>query len=122
MRHAGLHRTGGDQHLGHEDDVVAELDADYRHAGDQAVVEDRVGGIAVTQALFREPVHLVVVADDQLVGDLLEESVTRVELLTEVNALTLSGDVLELFLKAVVDYRHPVTPAAHGGPVPAGRG
>ena len=38
VRHAGLHRAGAGEHLGHEDEVLAELDADDAHAGDQAVV------------------------------------------------------------------------------------
>ena len=40
VRHPGLHRARAGEHLGHEDEVLAELDADDAHAGDQAVVHD----------------------------------------------------------------------------------
>jgi hypothetical protein len=33
--HAALHRVGGQQHLGHEQDAVAEIVADDGHAADQ---------------------------------------------------------------------------------------
>ena len=39
-RHAGLHRVRGEQHLGDEQDPVAEVDADDPHALDERVVED----------------------------------------------------------------------------------
>ena len=35
----GLHRVGGEQHLGHEQDAVAEVDADDAHALDERLVE-----------------------------------------------------------------------------------
>ena len=38
--HAGLHRVRGEQDLGHEQDAVAEVDADDPHARDERVVED----------------------------------------------------------------------------------
>ena len=38
--HAGLHRVGGEQDLRHEEDAVAEVDADDPHALDEGVVED----------------------------------------------------------------------------------
>ena len=38
--HAGLHRVRGEQDLGHEQDAVAEVDADDLHAGHERVVED----------------------------------------------------------------------------------
>ena len=41
--HAGLHRVGGQQHLGHEQDAIAEVDPDDAHALDERVVEDLVG-------------------------------------------------------------------------------
>ena len=40
--HARLHRIGGQQHLGHEQDPVAEVDADDAHALDECVVEHLV--------------------------------------------------------------------------------
>ena len=39
QRHAGLHRVGGEQHLGHEEDAVAEVDADDAHTLDERFVE-----------------------------------------------------------------------------------
>ena len=41
--HAGLHRVGRQQHLGDEQDAVAEVDADDPHPLDQRVVEHPVG-------------------------------------------------------------------------------
>ena len=42
-RHAALHGVGGQQHLGHEQDAVAEVDADDRHAADQRLGQHVVG-------------------------------------------------------------------------------
>ena len=42
-RHAGLHRVRGEQNLGHEQDAVAEVDADDAHPLDERVVEHAVG-------------------------------------------------------------------------------
>ena len=42
-RHAGLHRVRGEQHLGHEEDPVPEVDADDTHALDEGVVQHPVG-------------------------------------------------------------------------------
>ena len=42
-RHAALHRVGGQQHLGHEQDAVAEIDADDAHALDQGLGQHVVG-------------------------------------------------------------------------------
>ena len=39
-RHARLHGVGRQEHLGHEQDAVAEVDADDPHALDERVVED----------------------------------------------------------------------------------
>ena len=38
--HAALHRVRGQQHLGHEQDAVPEVDADDAHALHQGLVED----------------------------------------------------------------------------------
>ena len=39
-RHAGFHRVRGEQHLGDEQDPIAEIDADDLHAGNERVVEN----------------------------------------------------------------------------------
>ena len=41
--HARLHRVGGQQHLGHEQDAVAKVDANDPHALDQGHGENLVG-------------------------------------------------------------------------------
>src|SRR3546814_18471502 len=41
--HAALHGVGGPQHLGHEEDAVAEVDADDAHALDQRLGVHPVG-------------------------------------------------------------------------------
>jgi hypothetical protein len=38
--HAGLHRVGRQQHFRHEQDAVAEVDADDAHALDQRLGQD----------------------------------------------------------------------------------
>ena len=48
-RHAGLHRVGGEEDLRHEQDAVAEVDADDLHPGDQRVIEDPGGRPATAQ-------------------------------------------------------------------------
>ena len=40
--HAGLHRIGGKEHLGHEEDAVSEVDAHDAHALDERVIEDAI--------------------------------------------------------------------------------
>ena len=65
VRHPGLHRPGAGEHLGHEDEVLAELDPDERHAGDQAVVHhlERVG--AGVERLASQLVDRLVLALDE---------------------------------------------------------
>ena len=73
--HAGLHRVGGEQHLGHEQDAVAEVDADDAHALDERVVEHLVGapaaveqdGGALDDLVGEAVVEIVVHLLDQLV-------------------------------------------------------
>ena len=74
-RHAALHGVGGKQHLGHEQDAVAEVDADDRHAADQRLGQDGIGLPAALQEdvdalldLWLEPVVEVIL-------DLLDELV-----------------------------------------------
>jgi hypothetical protein len=43
MMHPGLHRIGGQQHFGHEQDAVAEVSADDGHAGDQRLGQHVIG-------------------------------------------------------------------------------
>ena len=64
--HAALHRVGGKQHLGHEQDAVAEVDADDPHAFDQRLVEH----------LFCGPVALE--QDARSLDDLLPQAVVEV--------------------------------------------
>jgi hypothetical protein len=45
-RHPGLHRVGREEHLGHEQDPIAEVDPDDAHALDERLVQDLVGGPA----------------------------------------------------------------------------
>ena len=75
--HPGLHRVRGQQHLRHEQDAVAEVDAHDPHALDQRLVQHAVGGPAARQQdvralrdLVGEPVVEVVVhlRDQLLVG------------------------------------------------------
>ena len=64
--HAGLHRVGGQQHLGDEQDAVAEVDADDAHALDERVVEHPVGRPAAVEQ------------DQRALGDLGGEAVVEV--------------------------------------------
>ena len=64
--HPGLHRVRGQQHLGHEQDPVAEVDADDPHPLDERLVEDPV----------RRPVALE--QDVGALGDLVGEPVVEV--------------------------------------------
>ena len=78
-RHAGLHRVRREQHLGHEEDPVAEVDADDAHALDERLVEHAVGAPAaveqdrgalddlVGEAVVEVVVHLL---DEVVVGQL----------------------------------------------------
>ena len=74
-RHAGLHRVGGEQHLGHEQDAVAEVDADDAHALDERVVEDLVGPPAAAEQDVRALGDLGGHAVVQVVVHLLDELV-----------------------------------------------
>ena len=74
-RHAGLHRVGGQQHLGHEQDPVAEVDADDAHALDEGVVEDLVGAPATVEQDRRALDDLVGQPVVEIVVHLLDELV-----------------------------------------------
>ena len=47
--HASFHGVGGQQHLGHEEDAIAEVDAHDPHALNQGVVQDPSGIPTSTQ-------------------------------------------------------------------------
>ena len=80
-RHAGLHGVGGEEHLGHEQDAVAEVDPDDAHAFDERLVQRVVGapaaaeqqvgalGDLVGQAVVEVVVHL---GDERVVGEARE--------------------------------------------------
>ena len=104
--HAGLHGAGGDEDFGDEDDVVAEFDADDGHAVEESVVEDVVGGVALVEALFGEAVDFEVLADDELVCDLLHHLVSKFEGFADVFLFAGPGDPFELALQTFVDDWH----------------
>jgi hypothetical protein len=51
--HAPLHRVGGQQHLGHEQDAVAEVVADDAHAFDQPLGQHFIGLLTATERFVR---------------------------------------------------------------------
>ena len=69
--HAVLHRPGAGEHLGHVDDVLAELDADDAHRRDEAVVHDLERRHAVVEGRPGQRVDRVLVALDERHADLL---------------------------------------------------
>src|SRR4051812_32051997 len=73
--HAGLHRVGGKEDLGDEQDAVAEVDADDLHPRDESVVEDLGGSPAAAQqdvgALDDLGGHAVVEVVVDLLGELI---------------------------------------------------
>ena len=73
--HAGLHRVGGEQHLGHEQDAVAEVDADDAHALDQRVVEHPIRAPSTVEQDHRALDDLVGEAVVEVVVHLLDELV-----------------------------------------------
>jgi hypothetical protein len=83
-RHAALHRVGGQQHLGHEEDAVAEIVADDGHAAHERLGQDVVGRPAAVQQdvhalfdLFLQTVVEVVehLGDQIVVVELREDDV-----------------------------------------------
>ena len=100
-RHAGLHRVGGEEDLGHEQDAVAEVDADDLHAGDERVVEDPRGRPAAPEQDVR--------ALDDLGGHAVVEVV--VHLLGEL----VVGERREVDLRVLV-LRHRCSPGVSGVP------
>ena len=75
--HAGLHRVRGEEDLGHEQDPVAEVDADDLHAGDERVVEDLRRGEAAPEQDVRPLDDLVLHPVVEVVVHLLDELVVR---------------------------------------------
>ncbi len=89
--HAGLHRVGGEEDLRHEQDAVAEVDADDPHALDQRLVEDPVGAPAAAQqdvrALDDLRRHAVVEIVVHLLGELGVGQTREVDVLVVVGHL-----------------------------------
>ena len=104
--HAGLHGPGGYQNFRHEYDVIPELDPHHRHAGNKAVVQDGLRGIALAKGLLSEPVNLNVLAGYQVIGDLLHQGVRFVEQSPDMSKLGRVGHVAQLLLQAIVHYGH----------------
>ena len=73
--HAGLHRVGGEEDLGHEQDPVAEVDADDPHALDERLVEHAVRAPAAAEQDVRALDDLVGQAVVEVVVHLLDELV-----------------------------------------------
>ena len=71
--HPGLHRVGREQHLGHEQDAVAEVDADDPHALDERVVQRPVRAPAAVEQDHRALDDLVGEPVVQVVVHLLDE-------------------------------------------------
>ena len=72
-RHPALHRIRGEQHLGHEQDAVAEIDADDAHALDEGVVQDALGRPAALEEDVRRLLDLGLEAVVHVVVHLLGE-------------------------------------------------
>ena len=83
-RHARLHRVRGEQHLGDEEDPVAEVDADDAHALDERVVQDLVGAPAALEQDVRPLDDLVGEPVVEVVVHLGDELVVRQRLQVEV--------------------------------------
>ena len=82
--------------------LVPELDPDYGHSGDEAVVHDRAGGEAIVERLPGQPVDLVVVAHDQRVGDIVHLGIRVLVQGPDVFDLEGSRDVLKLLQNSFV--------------------
>ena len=83
--HARLHGVGGQQDLGHEQDAVAEVDADDLHAGHERVVEDLARRPAAAQEDVRPlddlGLHAVVEVVVHLLGQLVVAEGREVDVL-----------------------------------------
>ncbi len=73
--HAGLHRVGGEQDLGHEQDAVPEVDADDLHARDEGIVENLGRAEATLEEDVRPLDDLFLHSVVQIVVHLLDELV-----------------------------------------------
>ena len=116
MRHPRLHGAGAGQHLGHEDEVFAKLDADDPHAGDQPVVHDLQRLDAVVERLAGERVDLVVVALDDSGGDVLHQRPgareQRDSALDLLRAFEIFRDFLaDEFVGDIAEFRHGAPPS-----------
>ena len=108
MAMPGLHRVGGEEDLGHEQDPVAEVDADDPHALDEGVVEDLVRAPAAAEedvrALDDLRRHAVVEVVVHLLDELVVGQRREVEVLVRVrhaHAPFCCGDVAPVALRAL---------------------
>ena len=76
-RHSRLHRVGGHQHFRHEQDAVAEIDADDAHALDQRLGQHVVGRPAAVQQDAHAVLDLLLQAVIEIVVHLRDEFVVR---------------------------------------------
>ena len=90
--HAGLHRIGGHQHFRHEQDAVAEIDADDAHALDQRLVQHFLGRPAAleqdTRPLLDLRAHTVIEVVVHLLDQLGVVERRQVEIVTIGHART----------------------------------
>ncbi|MPN32975.1 hypothetical protein SDC9_180458 [bioreactor metagenome] len=68
---AHVHCPRGNQHLGHEDLVVLKLAADDAHAGQQAFLQNLLGGVAFLNRLRDKLLYDLRFAFLQLFGNLI---------------------------------------------------
>src|SRR5262249_40759822 len=71
--HATFHGVGSEQHFGHEQDAVAEVDADDAHPFDERVVQDLLSVPAALEEYAGRVFDLALQAVVQIVVDLLDE-------------------------------------------------
>ena len=69
---SGVHRSCGDQHLGHIDLVVLESLPDNAHPGNQSLVDDGRRVQSLGNRLFGQFLDLGSIADDQRLGQSLQ--------------------------------------------------
>ena len=75
IRHPALHRVGGEEHLGDEENPVPEVDADDAHAFDERVVEDPLRRPSAFQQDVRAFLDLFLQAVVEIVVHLRDELV-----------------------------------------------
>ena len=108
-RHAGLHRVGREQYLRHEEDAVAEVDADDAHTLDEGLVEDLLGAPtpaeqdvgALGDLLGKSVVEVVV----HLSGEVLVVERAQVDLIGVVTGISVAGCGFVCHSRALQDIR-----------------